>query len=237
MKPTLPRIIAAAAFLTTVGAQAATFQFEGTLRSSDNTSPPVEPLITVTGIDFFSFKRVDNGLGHLTAFDGFSSLMGIAPADITFAFGDLELESMVLGGGIGTQVYGEIDASPRYFDLFVQGVKVATGGDFGLTIVTDTDSGSPNFTLSTGTGTVTLQEVGGHSFVSELQTLQGDSVLRLDISSFVSPVIIFNDRSVANFNDYTIGGGGVAVPEPSSIGLLALGGCLVGWKSRQHRRG
>lgn len=229
------------------------FMFEGSLRSSDNTAPPAPPLIVVPvpgvgDVPFYAWKSVDNGLGTVTAQDGFASLAGVPAMDLTFDFGDLELLELNFGAGTATEVYGDGDAGQRYFNLYQQGVKIATGMDFSLSIVTDTDSLSPGFTLATGTGAVTLQAVGGHGFVDELTTLQGSSVLNLSISSFTSPVFVANpvpgvERADFYFNDYEItgggmaqpGGGGPAVPEPEEYAALAALG-LAAWAAWRRGR-
>jgi hypothetical protein len=220
------------------GLSAASFSFAGSLRSSDNTAPPNPPLIVVPvpglgEVPFYAWKAVDNGQGIVSAHAGFGSLSGVLAADLTFEFGDLELLQLDFGANTATQTYGEADAGARFFNLYLQGNKIATGMDFSLSIVTDTDRNSPNFTLATGTGSVTLQSVGGHGFVDDLAAIQGSPVLNLSVSSFTSPVFVANptpgiERAAHYFNDYTIAGGGTAVPEPEAYAALAAAG-LVGW--------
>jgi|688.fasta_scaffold414608_2 hypothetical protein len=220
------------------GVSAASFSFDGSLRSSDNTAPPNPPLIVVPipglgDVPFYAWKQVDNGQGTVSAHAGFGSLGGVPAADLTFEFGDLELLQLDFGANTATETYGEADAGARFFNLYLQGNKIATGMDFSLSIVTDTDRNSPNFTLATGTGSVTLQSVGGHGFVDDLTAIQGSPVLNLSISSFTSPVFVANpipgvDRAPQYFNDYTIAGAGTAVPEPEAYAALAAAG-LVGW--------
>ncbi len=223
-----------------------TFSFTGTLLSSDNTAPPVPPLITVDVpglglIDFFAWKRVDNGAGQVTAQAGWASLAGVPAGDLTFDFGDLELLNLAFGAGTSTESYGEVDGSPRFFNLYNQGVKIASGGDFSLEIVTDTNPVSPDYTFATGTGWVTLAPEGGHPFVGELAALQGgSSVLEMHITSFVSPVVIWNDRNVNNSALYQIAGDGGAavVPEPGTYGMAGAMALLgFAWWSRRSRVG
>ncbi len=224
---------------------AGSFTFEGSLRSSDNTSPPAPPLIVVAvpglgDVPFYAWKSVDNGLGTVTAQDGFTSLAGVAPADLTFDFGDVELLQLDFGAGTATETYGEGDAGARYFNLYLEGNKIATGMDFSLSIVTDTDPGSAGYTLATGTGSVTLQSVGGHGFVDDLIALQGNPVLNLSISSFISPVFVANpvpgvERADFYYNDYSIAGSGSAVPEPEEYAVM-VSFALVGWAAWRRSR-
>ncbi len=247
--PRWPAILALGAALAAPAAMGQTFSFTGSLVSSDNTAPPNPPLITVNvpgfgAVDYFAWKSVDGGTGQVTAQAGWVSLAGVAPANLSFDFGDLELTELVFGAGTATEYYGETDGSPRYFGIYNGGALIATGNDFSLEIVTDTNPGSPNFTKATGTAAVTLAAVGGHPFVENLVTLQGGSaVLEMQIAEFTAPVEVWNDRSEFNFAIYDITGGGAAklapVPEPvevGSVGAMVLAG-VAGWRRWRSSRG
>lgn len=107
-------------------------------------------------VPFYAFKNLDNGSGAATAIGGFASLAGVPPANLTFTFGDLELVNFIGTLTTGTEVYGEGDASPLFFNMFKSGAPIASGTGLVLNVVTDRTLGSPTFGQATGFGSVTL---------------------------------------------------------------------------------
>jgi len=208
-------------------AWSATVDFEGTVVASDDSGPY---LLTVYGIDFFAFKNLDSGTAAATSSSGFTSLLGVSPANVSFQFGDLELLDVIYGAGTATEVYGEGDGSPSFFDVYVSSTHVATGSDLQVSIVTDTNPLSPNFATATGSGVVTLTGPSGQPFFDEVAVLTGGSgMLEITLSSFI-PLALSDPTTFAYEGTLT------TVPIPPAVWLLGFGilGLLGFMSPRKH---
>ncbi len=222
---------------------AATIDFQSTVTATDGTGPII---VCIPGSGFgpcqeaggnfrpdaqpfFAFNNLDNGSGTSTAINSFSSLSGVAPADLTFTFGDLELINFIGTTASGTEVYGEGDASPLFFNMFKSGTLIATGTDMVMNVVTDRDIASPTFGQATGFGTVRLTGLTGDPFYEEVLTLTGGTgILQITLGSFAPTT--FSDPEI-----FQITGTLTAVPEPAS--LLLLGSGLAGLGAWRRLKG
>ena len=183
---------------------AATIDFTGSQLLSDATGPFV---INIGGVNLFAFNNSDDGSAQATAVSGLASMKNRPASDLTFRFGDIERlstttepENCVYGVDClrSSSTYGEVDGSPDFFEMLVDGSVVASGQFVSYTTTIITDTGSPDFATTSTAGALELTTGSGALF-AEVMALTGGT----GIIDFVFPQVdtmALNDPAVSTFS-------------------------------------
>ena len=169
------------------------------------------------------FQNIAPGTGTATAITGFSSLAGLPPSDLTFAFSGSQLLQSTVNGPDFILVYGGTAASPYTFDLLLNGSPIGTSTGATLIVVGNTATG-----MATVTELITLDGVVGTPFFQEVLAQTGGTgqmLIRTDPVPLSSPDNRFSTTATI-----------ATVPEPSSFALLGLGTLGVTALGRQRGR-
>lgn len=209
--------------------QAASLGLTVTENVTDNTIP-------VPGTsDLYFFSNTVSAQGQITSVDGFSSLQGVNPSNLTLNFGNLTLLTYSNQGGIVNTLSGSDGTKTPYFNLLEDGQVIATSNYVQITNTTNVIEGSPDYGQAKQVVEIVLNGVSGNPFYEEVQQItDGTGMLNINLgvptSSVSSPFT--SPDATASFT-YT-GGTLVAVPEPSGVGAFLLMG--AGYLLRKKRR-
>jgi hypothetical protein len=228
----------------------------GTVGSAAAATLDVTGLVTASGLNFgtvmayqpftiYPFSNLDNGTGSATAVSGFASLAGVAPADLTIRFGDLERTGPTWPGGCTptpaancpsvSNAWGNTDAGTPYFEIDLAGTGTILSGTLQWTTTTNTTFPSATFGQGSGVGTVVFGS-GLAPYLDDVFALTGGTGVAQIGSNRFNAVCSGGDP--CNFSlDATL----TFVPEPTSALLIGAGLALlacarstsgVGWTPR-----
>ncbi len=209
-----------------VDSSPATIEIAGSVVASDLSGPLSFTIPGSPPVPLFAPNSLDSGVATATSIDGFTSLAGVDPMDLTITFGDIERLSTIFTPGGCTpmpppgfsncattsHIFGEGDAGPNFFDVALAGTGTILSGEIvSFMTTTDTDPLSPPYldevlALSGGTGLA----------AGTLDTFDAFCLPGADPCTF------------------TIAGALSFVPEPSTGLLLATG--LLGLALRRRSR-
>lgn len=204
---------------------AATIDVSGSIVASDATGPYI---LTYGGVDFYAFNNFNNGTATATGFNGFSSLAGVSPSNISFDFGGVVRLSTVTNPASCTYGVDCLQSISSYggpsssFDVYVNGTWVANGYVSSFVATTITDPNNPNFATATASGTavVTGAGAGPNSFYNEVMSLTGGSgVVGVNAPQFYT--LAYTDPATFQLS------GTLTVPEPSALALLGVASIVL----------
>ena len=84
----------------------ATIGVAGSVVASDLSGPLSFTVPGTPPIPIFAPNSLDNGSGTATSIDGFTSLAGVDPMDLTLTFGDIERLATIFGPGASRGRHG-----------------------------------------------------------------------------------------------------------------------------------
>ncbi len=213
-------------------ARAATIDVSGTITASGLSFGTV---MAYNPFPVYPFSNLDGGAGTATDIDGFSTLFGVSPSDLTITFGDLERVGTSFPGGCvptgaancpsATNNWGNTDATAPYFTIGLTGSGTILSGTL-LTWATTTNTAwgpNPEFGQGSGSGLI-LFETGVSPYLEEVFALTGGTGL-VEVSSdrFTAICSVGSDPCVFSL-DATL----TFVPEPTTAFMLGLGLAILG---------
>ena len=214
--------------------QAASLGLTVTENDTDNTIP-----VPGTDNNLYFFTNTVSAQGQITSVDGFSSLQGVNPSNLTLNFGNLTLLTYSNQGGIVNTISGNDGAKNPYFNLLENGQVIATSNNIKITNSTNINPDSPDYGQAKQDVEIALNGVSGNPFYQEVQQItNGTGILNINLGSPTSSVSspLTGPDAAASFT-YT-GGTLVAststpteVPEPSEVGAFLVMG--AGWLLRK----
>ncbi len=227
-----------------VDSSPATIEIAGSVVASDLSGPLSFTIPGSPPVPLFAPNSLDSGVATATSIDGFTSLAGVDPMDLTITFGDIERLSTIFTPGGCTpmpppgfsncattsHIFGEGDAGPNFFDVALAGTGTILSGEIvSFMTTTDTDPLSPDFATATGSGAFLFS--GGLSpYLDEVLALSGGTGLAAGtLDTFDAFCLPGADPCT-----FTIAGALSFVPEPSTGLLLATG--LLGLALRRRSR-
>ena len=206
---------------------AQTISVDGTV-TAVNADTNAAWLAFVGGTPYYPYTGVSSGTGAATAINGFASLTGVTPADLTYSFDNLDLTAYS-GGGPGASVETYTPGSGSDFTFFLNGQPLATGEVISFVVTTGFDTG-----LATAVGSLHLSSPGTDpAFFNEVSALTGGA----NLVSFSAPNLFFDlAPSLAQGVFHSAGTFSVTpVPEPAGCAALA-GLAAVGCAFIRRRR-
>jgi len=187
----------------------------------------------------YPFSNLDGGTGYGTAIDGFASLAGVSPADLTITFGDLERLATSFPSGCSptpaancataSNSWGNADAGVPYFTVALAGSGTILSGELlSWTTTTNTAWGpNPSFGQGSGTGLVRFHS-GAAPYLAEVLALTGGTGL-VELSSDRFAAVCAGSDPCGFSLDARL----TFVPEPSAAIFLGTG--LAGLAGARRR--
>lgn len=160
-------------------------EYGGTNEAHDASGPY---LVSVSGIDFYAFNRLQNGIGASTTHAGFDSLAGEPGDALSFTWDDLELDSVNHNAPSVYEVFGELDGNVGPFVWTLNGATAAEGTFETINVAID-NSGGATQGLATAYGQATFTGPAGHPFYEELKARScGTGTMWFEADTFVPTV-------------------------------------------------
>lgn len=186
-----------------------------------------QKMAEVGGVSFYAFQNLDNAQATATGISGFSSLAGMAPGDLGFRFGDLELVGFSREGGYSFQSYGDTDGSPNYIEFMNGSTLLALGHYESFVVRTVYSTG-----VGTAFGQVHLVSAGSDpGFYNEVFALSGGTgLLGMTVNAFTATALFPNLTHPEQYTARFRANGQFSVPDGGATMLLlccALSGMSV----------
>lgn len=213
-----------------INAQAASLGLTLTSYVSDSSTPAPR----VPGL--FLYKNTDKIEGQITFVDGFSSLQGVSPGQLTIDGGGWELLSFENQNGIIYSTSGATENSAPYFNILKDGQVIASSIDVKGSGSLNAIAGSPDYGQASSVLSITFSGIAGEPFYQEILQLTGNTgKLNLEIGTPTGIKSSFKVGTVGDTNTFTFTGNTLSiapspttVPEPPAVLGLAVVSLISG---------
>lgn len=175
--------------------------FSFSLKISDNTEPPLEPVLELASTPYFAFKHLDSGGGTATGFTRFASLADSTPGSFLFYVSGMDLlgPEISLGSDGASLTYLSSEETPDNFGFYRNGQVIAATDRILLKFTTVTNSASPLWGQSSGVGEAYLKPVAEDPFMDELMALTGGTnLVQIKLDYFKPTQLVPVFRSIDN---------------------------------------